>query len=100
MEQGHDYHNHQQHRGPQHPRIPRHSLRRGHHSLTNIFGGRSAGYEDELQNAREEALRELERRAADLGANAVVGVDVDYEVLGSNNGMLMVSASGTAVVID
>ena len=68
-------------------------------SLTNIFGGRSAGYEDELQNAREEALRELERRAADLGANAVVGVDVDYEVLGSNNGMLMVSASGTAVVI-
>ena len=69
-------------------------------SLTNIFGGRSAGYEDELQNAREEALRELERRAADLGANAVVGVDVDYEVLGSNNGMLMVSASGTAVVMD
>ena len=69
-------------------------------SLTNIFGGRGAGYEDELQNAREEALRELERRAADLGANAVVGVDVDYEVLGSNNGMLMVSASGTAVVID
>ena len=69
-------------------------------SLTNIFGGRSAGYEDELQNAREEALRELERRAADLGANAVVGVDVDYEVLGSNNGMLMVSATGTAVVID
>ena len=69
-------------------------------SLTNIFGGRSAGYEDELQNAREEALRELERRAADLGANAVVGVDVDYEVLGSNNGMLMVSASGTAVVSD
>ena len=69
-------------------------------SLTNIFGGRSPGYEDELQNAREEALRELERRAADLGANAVVGVDVDYEVLGSNNGMLMVSASGTAVVID
>ena len=69
-------------------------------SLTNIFGGRSAGYEDELQNAREEALRELERRAADLGANAVVGVDIDYEVLGSNNGMLMVSASGTAVVID
>ena len=69
-------------------------------SLTNIFGGRSAGYEDELQNAREEARRELERRAADLGANGVVGVDVDYEVLGSNNGMLMVSASGTAVVID
>ena len=68
--------------------------------LRNFFGGRSAGYEDELQNAREEALRELERRAADLGANAVVGVDVDYEVLGSNNGMLMVSASGTAVVID
>ena len=67
--------------------------------LTNFFGGRSGSYEEELIGARGEALAELERRAAALGANAVVGVDVDYEVLGSNNGMLMVSASGTAVVI-
>ena len=67
--------------------------------FTNFFGGRSGSYEEELIGAREEALAELERRAAALGANAVVGVDVDYEVLGSNNGMLMVSASGTAVVI-
>ena len=66
--------------------------------FTNFFG-RSGSYEEELIGAREEALAELERRAAALGANAVVGVDVDYEVLGSNNGMLMVSASGTAVVI-
>ena len=64
-----------------------------------VFGEVVAGYEEELIGAREEALAELERRAAALGANAVVGVDVDYEVLGSNNGMLMVSASGTAVVI-
>ena len=68
--------------------------------LTNLFGGRSAGYEEELQNARNEALREMCQRAGNLGANAVVGVDIDYEVLGANNGMLMVSASGTAVVID
>lgn len=67
--------------------------------FTNFFGGRSGSYEEELIGAREEALAELEQRAAALGANAVVGVDVDYEVLGSNNGMLMVSASGTAVVI-
>ena len=68
--------------------------------LTNLFGGRSAGYEDELQNARNEALSEMCRRAERTGANAVVGVDIDYEVLGANNGMLMVSASGTAVVLD
>jgi uncharacterized protein YbjQ (UPF0145 family) len=65
--------------------------------LSNFFGGRSATYEDELIGARENALREMEQRAAALGANAVVGVDVDYEVLGQNNGMLMVTASGTAV---
>lgn len=65
--------------------------------LSNFFGGRSGGYEEELIRARQQALAELERRAAELGADAVVGVDVDYEVLGSNNGMLMVSASGTAV---
>ena len=67
--------------------------------LSNFFGGRSGTYEEELTNARETALRELEQRAQERGANAVVGVDVDYEVLGSNNGMLMVTASGTAVLI-
>lgn len=66
--------------------------------LSNFFGGRSGSYEDELIHARENALREMEDRARQLGANAVVGVDVDYEVLGSGNGMLMVTASGTAVV--
>ena len=67
--------------------------------LRNFFGGRSAGYEEELQNARNEALDEMCRRAELTGANAVVGVDIDYEVLGTDNGMLMVSASGTAVVV-
>ncbi len=67
--------------------------------LRNIFGGRSQGYEEELQAARDSALAEMEQRAMRLGANAVVGVDVDYEVLGADNGMLMVSVSGTAVVI-
>ena len=68
--------------------------------LRNIFGGRSKSYEDELTNARENALKEMEERAASLGANAVIGVDVDYEVLGSDNGMLMVTVSGTAVITD
>ena len=67
--------------------------------LSNFFGGRSGTYEEELTNARETALRELERRAQERGANAVVGVDVDYEILGSNNGMLMVAVSGTAVLV-
>lgn len=67
--------------------------------LRNIVGGRSAGYEEELLKAREEALAELQQRAAETGANAVVGVDVDYEVLGQGGNMLMVTASGTAVVI-
>ncbi|NLL72246.1 MAG: putative heavy metal-binding protein [Clostridiales bacterium] len=65
--------------------------------LSNFFGGRSRTYEDELINARQEAIQEMKSRAASLGANAVVGVDIDYEVLGANNGMLMVTASGTAV---
>lgn len=65
--------------------------------FSNFFGGRSNTYETELVKARENALREMEERAFQLGANAVVGVDIDYEVLGSNNGMLMVTASGTAV---
>jgi len=65
----------------------------------NVFGGRSQGYEEELIKARQEAIAEMEQRAENLGANAVVGVDIDYEVLGSDNGMLMVTASGTAVII-
>lgn len=65
--------------------------------LSNFFGGRSGSYEEELIRARESAIREMEDRAMSMGANAVVGIDVDYEVLGANNGMLMVTASGTAV---
>ena len=68
--------------------------------LRNIFGGRSQGYENELNDAREKALEEMMKRAEKTGANAIVGVDIDYEVLGADNGMLMVSASGTAVVIE
>lgn len=68
--------------------------------IRDLVGGRSAAYERELQRAREIALQELEQRATELGANAVVGVDLDYEVLGQSNGMLMVSASGTAVVTE
>lgn len=67
--------------------------------IRDLVGGRSATYERELQKAREIAMQELQERAAVLGANAVVGVDLDYEVLGQGNGMLMVSASGTAVVV-
>ena len=69
-------------------------------SFTNFLGGRSGSYEDELIQARQSALEEMEQRAAAMGANAVVGVDIDYEVLGTDNGMLMVTASGTAVVVD
>ena len=68
--------------------------------VRDIVGGRSAGYEKELRTARETALAELAANAQQLGANAVVGVDLDYEVLGQNNGMLMVSVSGTAVKVD
>ncbi|MCD4714307.1 MAG: putative heavy metal-binding protein [Clostridiales bacterium] len=68
--------------------------------LTNFFGGRSGSYEGELIGAREEALKELEKRARALGADAVVGIDIDYEVLGQGNNMLMVTASGTAVILD
>ncbi|MDO4888405.1 MAG: YbjQ family protein [Actinomycetaceae bacterium] len=64
--------------------------------LRNVFGGRSQGYEEELVSAREQASAELVRRAEALGADAVVGVDLDYEVLGQGN-MLMVSITGTAV---
>ena len=66
-------------------------------SITDVVGGRSGAYEAKLQDARDTAMAELEDRAAALGANAVVGVDLDYEVVGDS--MLMVSASGTAVVL-
>ncbi|BDM62684.1 UPF0145 protein [Shewanella sp. NFH-SH190041] len=68
--------------------------------IRDLVGGRSGTYERELNRAREIALQELQQKAAELGANAVVGVDLDYEVMGQNNGMLMVSASGTAVVVE
>lgn len=69
-------------------------------SVRDIFGGRSGTYEKELQNAREIALMEMQKAAEALGANAVIGVDLDYEVLGQGGSMLMVNASGTAVVTE
>ena len=68
--------------------------------LSNFFGGRSCEYEEELMQAREKALEEMMRRADRSGANAIVGIDFDYEVLGANNGMLMVTVNGTAVVVE
>lgn len=67
--------------------------------IRDIIGGRSGAYEKELARAREIAFDELKERAEALGANAVVGIDIDYEVVGQNGSMLMVSISGTAVVI-
>jgi uncharacterized protein YbjQ (UPF0145 family) len=66
--------------------------------VRDIVGGRSGTYEKALAEARQVAMAEMESRAQELGANAVVGIDLDYEVLGQNNGMLMVAVSGTAVV--
>jgi uncharacterized protein YbjQ (UPF0145 family) len=68
-------------------------------SITDIVGGRSGKYEDVLARARKEALAEMEAEAAKLGGNAVIGVDLDYEVLGKSGSMLMVSCSGTAVIV-
>jgi uncharacterized protein YbjQ (UPF0145 family) len=68
--------------------------------LRDIVGGRSAAYEKELRRARETAMAEMAANAREQGANGVVGVDLDYEVLGRDNGMLMVSVSGTAVVLE
>ena len=68
--------------------------------LRDIVGGRSGTYENELAEARDKAVEEMMHRAQKMGANAVVGVNVDYEVLGEKNGMLMVSVSGTAVVVE
>ncbi len=68
--------------------------------MSDIFGGRSNSYEGELIQARNEAMSEMEQRAKAMGANAIVGVDLDYEVLGQNGSMLMVTCSGTAVITD
>lgn len=68
-------------------------------SVRDIVGGRSASYERELQKAREIAFEEIERKAAELHANAIVGIDIDYETVGSKGGMLMVSVTGTAVTL-
>ena len=65
--------------------------------ITNIIGGRAGGYEQALRDARNIALQEMELEASSLGADAIVGVDLDYETLGVENGMLMVTACGTAV---
>ena len=67
--------------------------------LTDFFGGRSGTYERVLREAKESAMQEMEKRASELGANAVVGIDLDYEAIGQNGSMLMVTCSGTAVVI-
>jgi uncharacterized protein YbjQ (UPF0145 family) len=68
--------------------------------IRDIVGGRSATYERELRSARDIAVTELKQSAAELGANAVVGVDIDYETVGGSGSMLMVSVSGTAVVVE
>ena len=68
--------------------------------IRDIVGGRSAAYEQELRKAKTIALQEMEQQAGDLGANAVVGVDLDYETIQVGGGMLMVSASGTAVRLE
>lgn len=68
--------------------------------IRDIVGGRSAAYEEELQKARDIAISEMIQRASALGANAVVGVDLDYEVVGQGGSMLMVSVSGTAVIVE
>ena len=67
--------------------------------ITDFFGGRSSSYEAVLAKAKDVALREMQDRAAAMGANAIVGIDLDYEVLGKEHSMLMVTSSGTAVVI-
>lgn len=65
--------------------------------IRDIVGGRSASYERELQEARRIAFAEMEEKATRIGANAIVGIDIDYETIGANGSMLMVSVSGTAV---
>jgi uncharacterized protein YbjQ (UPF0145 family) len=65
-------------------------------SIRDFIGGRSAAYEEVLKKAKEEALREMQQEAKKLGANAIIGIDIDYEMIGT--GMLMVAVSGTAVL--
>ncbi|GIV37682.1 MAG: UPF0145 protein [Cyclobacteriaceae bacterium] len=69
-------------------------------SITDIVGGRSGAYERVLKEAKESAIAEMVQQARNIGANAVIGVDLDYETLGSGNGMLMVTACGTAVKVE
>ena len=69
-------------------------------SIRDVIGGRSNSYEEVLRKAKDSALREMEEQAMRMGANAVIGVDLDYETVGSNGSMLMVTASGTAVVVE
>jgi len=68
-------------------------------SIRDIVGGRSAAYEEELKKARTIAFEEMTQQATELGANAIVGIDIDYETVGAQGGMLMVSVSGTAVTV-
>jgi uncharacterized protein YbjQ (UPF0145 family) len=68
--------------------------------IRDIVGGRSAAYEQELRRAKDIAIQEMLDQAKTLGANAVVGIDLDYETVGQSGGMLMVSASGTAVICE
>ena len=67
--------------------------------IRDIIGGRSGSYERVLREAKDTALAEMQQRAQGMGANAIVGVDIDYETIGQNGSMLMVAVSGTAVVI-
>jgi len=68
--------------------------------IRDIVGGRSGSYEEGLREAKDIALREMQEQAFRIGANAILAIDLDYETLGSNGSMLMVSASGTAVVLE
>ncbi len=68
-------------------------------SIRDVIGGRSGSYEKVLAEARDTSMQEMEQRASCLGANAIVGIDIDYETIGANNSMLMVAVSGTAVVL-
>ena len=67
--------------------------------IRDVVGGRSGAYERVLREAKETAMKEMEDRAREMGANAIVGIDIDYETIGQGNSMLMVATSGTAVVI-
>ena len=69
-------------------------------SIRDVVGGRSGSYEEVLRQAKETALREMQQQAASMGANAVIGVDLDFETVGASGSMLMVTASGTAVVVE